>query len=90
MARLFVRHSVTDYDAWRKVYDDRGEAMRQAGGVTTTGVYRSADDANDITVVHDFATVEQAKAFAGQSELRAAMADAGVVGAPQMWFTEEA
>ena len=32
-------------------------------GVTDKAVYRAADDANDITVTHDFATLESARAF---------------------------
>jgi hypothetical protein len=39
-------------------------------------------------VTHEFATLEAARAFAGSSELRAAMHDAGVQGAPTVWFTE--
>ncbi len=44
-------------------------------------VYRAADDPNDITVTHDFATMDAARAFAGSAELQAAMRDAGVLGA---------
>ncbi len=90
MARLFIRHSVSDYDAWRKIYDDEGPAIRQAAGVTSSGVYRSVDDANEITVIHDFATADQARALTTDDRLRDAMARAGVVGAPQMSITEEA
>ncbi|MGZ8582667.1 MAG: cyclase [Actinomycetota bacterium] len=90
MARLFIRHSVSNYDAWRTICDDEGEAIRQTGGVTTSGVYRSVDDANDITVVHDLATLDQAKALASDPRLREAMARAGVVSEPRVWFTEEA
>ena len=31
MVTLFVRHSVSDYQAWRKVYDDFFETRKQAG-----------------------------------------------------------
>jgi len=33
MATLFVRHTVSDYTAWRKVYDDL-DATRKSMGVT--------------------------------------------------------
>jgi len=89
MATLFVRHSVADYAAWRHIFDDFATTQK-ALGVTDTAVYQAADDANDITVTHDFATLEAAKAFAGSQELKAAMHDAGVTSAPTIWFATRA
>ena len=50
-------------------------------------VYQATDNPNDITVTHDFATLEVAQAFAKHGELKKAMQGAGVVGAPTIWFT---
>jgi hypothetical protein len=55
--------------------------------VISTSVYRSADNVSDVTVIHDFKSVEKAKAFATSPELKAAMDKAGVKGAPQVWIT---
>lgn len=84
MVRMFVRHEVADYDAWRKVYDgfDRG-----ALGVVSDAVYRSLDDPNDVTVVHDFESAESAHAFADANDLESAMRNAGVTSTPTVWFT---
>lgn len=87
MTRLFIRHSVSDYDQWRKHYEAFGE-NRDAMGVTGAGVFRASNDPGDVTVCHDFATLEKAQAFAGSPKLKAAMAGAGVVSAPQFWFAE--
>jgi hypothetical protein len=87
MATLFVRHQVADYAAWRRVYDGF-EPTRKALGVTAATDYQDADDPNEITATHEFATLEAAQAFAGSSELKVAMHDAGVVGAPTIWFTQ--
>jgi hypothetical protein len=89
MATMFVRHTVADYAAWRRIYDDFGP-MQDAMGVTQKAVYQAADDANEITVIHDFATLEEARAFAGSPELKAAMKDAGVTSAPTVWFSTRA
>lgn len=89
MATLFVRHQVADYEAWRRVYDALGPTQK-AGGVTAQAVYQAADDPNDVTVTHEFATVAAAQAFAASSELRTAMHDSGVVGAPTIWFAKRA
>lgn len=88
MASLFVRHTVSDYKAWRKVYDDFAP-VRKSLGVTAAAVYQSTDNPGDITVTHDFATAEAAQAFAKSPELKKAMQNAGVVGAPTIWFTNK-
>jgi hypothetical protein len=87
MATLFVRHTVADYAAWRKVYDEF-DAKRRSMGVTSDGVYQLDGNPNDITAYHEFASMDAAKAFAASSELREAMASAGVVGAPDIWFAQ--
>ncbi len=87
--RLFVRHDVSDYTTWRKAYDGF-DATRRKLGVTAQAVYRSVDNANDITVTHDFRTVEAARAFVASPELKAAMEKSGVTGAPKVWITTPA
>ena len=86
--RMFVRHDVSDYAAWRKVYDS--DVNRKHHGVTGQAVYQSAENPNDVTVTHDFKTEEAAKAFAARPELKAAMEKAGVTGTPQIWFATRA
>ena len=85
-ARLFAHHEVADYAAWRKAFNAFAPTQKKLG-VVGTSVYRSADNANDVTVIHDFASVDKAKAFAASPELKAAMEKAGVKGAPQVWIT---
>jgi hypothetical protein len=87
MATLFVRHQAADYAAWRRTYD-AFQPKAKTLGVQSDAVYRATDDPNNITVTHEFATLEAAQAFAGSPELRAAMHDAGVVGAPTVWFAK--
>lgn len=89
MTRLFIRHSVRDYDHWRKSYEAFG-ANRDVMGVTGAAVFRSATDPGDVTLWHDFANLEKAQAFAGSPKLKEAMAGAGVTSAPQVWFAEQA
>jgi hypothetical protein len=88
MTTMFVRHTVSNYKAWRKIYDDFAP-VQKANGVTAEAVYQAADNPNDITVTHDFATVEAAQAFVKSDELKKTMQNAGVVGAPTIWFTNK-
>lgn len=85
MATLFVRHNVADFGKWKQAYDDF-DAERKTLGVTSHGVYQGDGNANDVTVYHEFATMEAAKAFAGNPRLKEVMAAAGVQGAPTIWF----
>jgi hypothetical protein len=56
----------------RKAYDEFA-SVQKAKGVTAQAVYQAADNPNDITVTHEFATVEAAQAFARSAELKNAM-----------------
>jgi hypothetical protein len=89
MVTLFVRHTVSDYKTWRKFYDNFAP-IQKAKGVEAEAVYQAADNPSDITVTHDFATREAAQAFVKSEELKKAMQNAGVVGAPTIWITNKA
>ena len=86
MVRMFVRHDVADYDAWKKGYDEFDET-RRGMGVTGAAVYQAFGDPNDVTVTHDFEDADVARAFVSSPELKGAMENAGVVGEPQVWLT---
>jgi len=89
MVRIFIRHDVADYQAWRKVYDDF-DATRRSLGVTGDEVYQNLDDPNNVTLWHEFATRAQAEAFTSSDQLREAMASAGVQGQPEIWYVARA
>jgi len=89
MVTLFVRHTVSEYKTWRKIYDDFAP-IQKAKGVEAQAVYQAADNPNDITVTHSFATREAAQAFVKSEELKKAMQNAGVVGAPTIWIANKA
>ena len=88
MVRLFVRHNVADYQAWRQGYDDFDD-QRRSMGVKDDAVYQSIDNPNDVTAWHDFDTAEEAQSFMGSDELRSGMERAGVQGEPQIWLVTE-
>ena len=82
-ATLVVRHSVTDYAAWRAVYDEV-ETIRAAHGCTGQRVLCNPDDANDVFITHEFPTVANAQAFTADPDFGAAMQRAGVASAPRI------
>jgi hypothetical protein len=87
--RMYIRHEVADYAVWRKAYN-AFDATRRKLGVIGQAVYQSVDNANDVTVTHDFKTADKAKAFASSPDLKTTMEKAGVKGTPQIWFATSA
>lgn len=87
MTRMFIRHPVSDYDAWRKVYDDFGETQQKLG-VRAESVHRDVENASMLTVIHDFDSADDARSFVASDELKEAMGNAGVAGPPDVWITE--
>jgi len=86
MITLFERATVADYATWRDAFAAFAMVLKEKGVVAST-VYQSVDDPNDITVAHEFATLEEAKAFVESQELKAARPGAGVSETPTVWFT---
>jgi hypothetical protein len=89
MIRMFARHQVDDYGKWRKAYDGF-ETERRRMGVSGAAVYTATDNDRDVTVTHDFETLDKARAFAESDSLRQTMASGGVAGKPTIWFTKAA
>jgi hypothetical protein len=85
MATMFARHKVNDFAGWKATYDAFDEE-RQRMGVTGHGVYQTDGDPNDVMVYHHFDTMDAARTFAGSARLKEVMQQAGVVGAPDIWF----
>ena len=88
MATMFVRHKVDDFGKWKRVYDGFTPTRKEMG-VTGASVHRDANDPNILMVTHQFKSMDAAKAFADSEELKSAMAEAGVSGPPEIWFTED-
>ena len=82
-ATLAIRHRVSDYTAWRKVYDEV-EPLRARHGCTAQRVMQLPDDGNELLITHDFPTADQAGSFAHDPALREAMDRSGVEGAPRI------
>jgi quinol monooxygenase YgiN len=85
---MFVRHKVSDYGNWKRVYDEFA-SVRKEKGVTGASVHRDANDADAIIVTHQFKDMNAARALADSEELKSAMANAGVSGPPEIWFGED-
>lgn len=83
---LAINQDVADYAAWKIVFDTFPPAK---GGAVFHRVNRMVDNDNNITVVAGFETTEAAQGFLKNPDLKAAMSEAGVQGAPRFELYEE-
>jgi len=84
---LLISHHVKDYDAWLKVYESEGTAVRAEHGLIERGIARDFYDPNMIYVMFEISDMTKAKARVASPELKKIMADAGVDTPPTIrWF----
>ena len=88
MTTVFVRHEVADYRAWRSAFD-AAHQWRQQNGELSCRVFRAAANPNDLTLMFEWESLEQAHAFMASDELKDRMLKAGVKGQPQIDFLNE-
>ncbi len=88
MVTMFVRHRVSDYVNWKRVYDEFA-SVRKVKGVTAASVHRDTNDPDIIVITHQFEDMNAAKEFADSEDLKLAMANAGVSSPPETWFGED-
>ena len=84
-----MREKVRDYDTWKRVFDD-GEPLRAKHGCSGHVVYRSDDDANDLTIHLQFPSREAGESLRADPGLAAAMERAGVETQPTVTWVREA
>lgn len=84
--RLMVTHKVKDFGAWLKVYDAEGIVTRKEEGFIDRGLARGIDDPNMVTIVFAVTDMKKAKANIISEAKKKLMMDAGVIGAPEMFF----
>ena len=83
MAWIHVRHRVQDYNKWKEVYDKTAGYKRHEGWKRYR-VYQVSGDRQDLIVMEQFATLEQARAYVSSQFLLDAFEQEGVVGQPEI------
>ena len=88
MATLIVKQSVKDFDSWKKVFDSV-EDIRKSSGEKSYQIYRKYADGNDMVIMFDWDTAENARKYFQSPQLKAAVEKAGVVGIPKPYAINE-
>ena len=83
---MSVAHKVKDFDAWLKVYDREGPAVRTKDGLVDAVLARGIDDPNLVFLVFQIKTLEEANAALANPERQKIMQEAGVVGTPEVFI----
>lgn len=86
---MVIHHKVADYAKWRTVFDG-DKSTQMSAGLTDPRVFRSVDNANEVTITFDMADATRAKAFSASPVLRATMIKAGVIGKPEILYLDAA
>lgn len=81
MTHALIKHRVSDYETWKKVFDDFAET-RRAGGEQSFRILRTPTDPNDLTILFEWDNPENAAKFFASDDLRQAMQRAGVKDKP--------
>lgn len=88
MAHMLIRHKVKDYTTWKSVCDGAKEA-RLAGGERSYQILHSDDDPNNLVLLFEWDSLDNARTYLANPELKAAMEVAGVAEPPKAHFLEE-
>jgi hypothetical protein len=89
MGLMIVRHKVKDFAVWKPAFDSH-RGVQTAAGLSNPRVFRSEDDPSEVVIIFDAQDIGKAKELASSSELRSAMAAAGVSDKPDIYFLNPA
>ena len=85
MPSILVRHTVEDFDKWHPVFTEHASARKDHGSKGAR-LFRNAEKPNEITILMDWDSFDNARAFFASDTLRSAMQGGGVVGQPDVSF----
>jgi heme-degrading monooxygenase HmoA len=89
MPYLLVRHKVEDYERWKPVFDHDHGATRERSGSKGGWILRNAFDPNELVILLQWDSSENARHFLNADETMEAMQRAGVTDEPDVYFLEE-
>ena len=86
MAYYVVNHKVSNFNVWKKTYDEFEETRRNYG-VKEHFALQSVEDSNHVMVVGE-GELEAINNFLNSEELKKGMSNAGISGPPNFFIGE--
>jgi hypothetical protein len=74
---VIVRNQVADYALWKNGWD-QGAALRRDGGVISEQLFRNPGEPNEVLLLLEYETMDQARRFATSDALRGALKESGI------------
>lgn len=87
MSKLIMNHKTDDFNKWKVVFDSL-DPVRKKYGNSGISVYRGHSDPNDLVIVSQWGSADQAKAYSQSPELKEAMKQGGIVGESKTYFVD--
>ena len=87
MANLLVHHKVEDFNKWKSYFDQHSDFRAQSGSKGGK-LFHSVDDPNEVFVLFEWDSLENAQKFTQSDSLKETMKEAGVLGMPEVHFIE--
>jgi hypothetical protein len=87
MIKMTVRHKVADFKTWKPVFDQH-DAVRKQFGCKGGDVFANVQNPNDVLVVLQWDSKEQAIKFGQSPGLKEAEERGGVLSVPEVSFAE--
>lgn len=88
MSQVLITHRVKEYAAWKSIFDNFAD-FRKSSGEKSYRILHPVDDPNDLTLLFEWDTQENAESFLASAELKTTMEKAGVAEAPKIQFLNE-
>ena len=88
MATMIVQFQVKDFTQWKTVFE-MGDGLRKENGEKSHTIYQDADDPNSVTNIMEWDSLDKGKAFFQSAELRAKLAESGMIGAPKISYLKK-
>ena len=85
---LAVQLKVEDYAKWKESYD-ASAAQRKAAGELSYRLWRKADDPNELVMLCEWDTIDNAREFLASDDLAKAQDASGVTHRPECLVLEE-
>ena len=88
MINVLIHHEVADYAAWKAVFDAALD-FRHKNGERSCRIFHGSGNVNDLTLLFEWESLDQARKFMASEELKARMSKAGVKGEPKVDYLTE-
>jgi len=88
MQRLIIKQKVKDFKSWKTYFDDFKDT-RKSFGERSFQIMHPTDDPNNLVMIFEWDTAQNAQNFFHSAELRERMKKAGVMGEPQVEYVTE-